>query len=61
MEKGLFRLWLVGSVVWVAVAAWAFQSMGYALNDCLSVIAGPPVAVGLLVAALVWAFKGFAR
>lgn len=63
MERGLFRLWLVGSVIWVAIALWAFQSMAYSLSDppVLAEIFGIPAAIGLFTVALVWAFKGFAR
>lgn len=56
MEKGLFRLWLVGSVVWVALLRWAVGT------DVVAVFyVAPPLVAAALLAAGLWVAKGFAR
>ena len=68
VARGLFRLWLVLSVLWiggVGVMTWldvTSRSRGLAWADTwfASVVAVvPPVLLLALGSALVWAFRGF--
>jgi hypothetical protein len=63
VTRGLFRLWLVLSVVWIG---GAFVVMAYKTRELLewllaSSVVGivPPLLVLALGSALVWAFRGF--
>ena len=67
VARGLLRLWLVLSVLWVAVVAYVTWSIAwrsadpaaFVLAEALPLALVPPVFVLALGAALVWAFRGF--
>jgi len=69
VTRGLFRLWLVLSVLWIGVVGLAFWRTAlriadpavaaFVLTEVLPLALVPPVFVLALGAALVWAFKGF--
>ena len=48
---GLFRSWLVLSIFWVVVTAWAGLPV--------EAVIGVPLGLGLVVYAIVWALRGF--
>jgi hypothetical protein len=65
-KGGLFRLWLIVSVLWAALGAWVLvqnaQRHGVTpeqIQSIILVIVGPPLAVLFFGAALLWALGGF--
>ena len=60
---GLFRLWVVGSAIWVVgVSYLAFVVEQTAVTFFLaSIMLGPPVGVLLLFGLLAWVWKGFQK
>jgi len=63
VARGLFRLWLVLSVLWigaVGLATWRIADpAAFVLTEVLPLALAPPVFVLVLGAALMWAFRGF--
>jgi len=50
-KAGLFRIWLVLSLLWVVLTAWAGFRWG--------AVAGVPLAFGVVLYLVVWAIRGF--
>jgi hypothetical protein len=63
MARGLFRLWLVGTAVWVALSMFVegYDGRPDALEIYLKAALVPPAIILLLGAMLFWAIKGFRR
>ena len=67
-RRGLFRLWIVGSALFVIAVAFISYSeiKSYAevpwakLEMCATIAFGIPLVVLVLGSSLVWAFSGFA-
>ena len=67
VARGLFRLWLVLSVLWIGVVglatwriAWRIADpAAFVLAEVLPLALVPPVFVLALGSALMWAFRGF--
>jgi hypothetical protein len=64
-RRGLFRLWIVGTVLFVlAIAFVSHNEVKMQFVDILgwwvTIAFGIPLAVLVLGASLVWAFSGFA-
>ena len=66
IERGLFRLWLVVSIVWicaVGLAEWpyanAFGLSGGDIPTAVGVVLIPPFLLLMLGAALIWVIRGF--
>jgi hypothetical protein len=60
IERGLFRLWLVLSIIWIGVIVAAEATR--LQDDIQWTIAGaviPPMGLLMLGAALIWAIRGF--
>jgi hypothetical protein len=60
-KRGLFRLWLVASFLWVALMALrtAHDDVPPSLEDWILVLATPPIVVLLIGWSLAWALSGF--
>jgi len=67
-RRGLFRLWIVGTALFVLAIAFisyseikAHAEVPWAkLEMCAAIAFGIPLAVLIIGASLVWAFTGFA-
>lgn len=70
-SRGFFRLWLVGSIIWIGIAIvmsilfahWP-EEFRYQLQEILAifgVVIGPPAATLILGLALRWILQGFQR
>jgi hypothetical protein len=63
MRRGLFRLWLVGTILW---AGLIFFLMSYDSRPEAGAIAAevafvPPGIIFVIGVMLMWAFRGFSR
>lgn len=63
MGRGLFRIWLVLTIVWAAFVFFASSddSRPEAMTIVLKAAFVPPAIVLLIGLMLLWAFKGFSR
>lgn len=66
MARVMFRLWAVGSVAWLALMFYAFSATGDLAGligdpGYVATLLGLPIAAGILLAGLVWAFRGANR
>jgi hypothetical protein len=59
MSKGLFRLWIVGTVVWSVPVFLIFREDMPSPADALLPALVPPLIVLAIGAGLVWALRGF--
>jgi hypothetical protein len=50
-KTGLFRIWLVLTLLWIAAAVWAGVTASMAI--------GLPVGFGIVLCLIVWAIRGF--
>ena len=59
---GLFRLWIVGSVLWLIWIGWATWPNDMTSLMWVAVVGlGYPLIVLVVSAALVWAVRGFGK
>lgn len=54
-SRGLWRLWMVATICWIAVTAWA-DSREPEIGA--TIIWAPPVVVAALLGLLIWAGRG---
>lgn len=63
MARGMFRLWLVASVLWISFAflGSSGDSRPDAVTILLEIALVPPGVILIIGLMLGWAFKGFSR
>lgn len=60
-KRGLFRLWIIFSALWVAPMWWlmADEDIALPLRDWILLVLAPPLVVLVIGLSLAWALSGF--